>query len=191
MATWMRPARRRRGWRRNRELLERREQGMRRSGLLDGSRRAPTRTPAPRTGSTLEATSIGTTKTCLISTDSPLAFILLLLFFNLQWSACHKMERNVKNPHTHLHLTSFRIIFTLTDTLQIGKTSKEAKCMSLHSNCWCLLSLQVFLLYINHLHFSLIIVLSYNDQQTSAISLPRHPLEHKNHFIPVAAAESR
>ncbi len=76
-------------------------------------------------------------------------------------------------------------LYTDRHPAQIGKTSKEAKSTSPHSNCSCLLSLQVFLLDVNHLLFSLIpIVLSHNDQQTSAISLPLHPLEHKNHFIP-------
>lgn len=51
--------------------------------FLGGSRWAPTHTPAPRSGSTVAATSIGTTRTCPIYTDTLLAFIFLLFLLLL------------------------------------------------------------------------------------------------------------
>lgn len=141
MATWTRPVGRRRDWRRNRELPERREPRMRRSGLLGGSSWAQIRTPTPQAGCIPEATSIGTTKTCLISTDSPLAFLLLLLLlYNLQWPACHETERNVR---IHIPPSSHCLHHLLADRhnqRRLERLTKKPKARPFSQTAACLVS---------------------------------------------------
>lgn len=144
--------------------------------LLGGSRWAPTRTLAPRPGSTPVATSIGTTKTCPISTDRLLAFVLLFfLLYNPQWSAWR-----IHLP-IFISLPSSSTPSSLNWPTHSADWKLEKKSNAHHRS---------FFLFFN-LPLSLPLIILCNDQQTSPISLPRHRLEHKNYFIPDQSPRQR
>lgn len=64
------PARRRRDWRKNKELLVKTALRLMKSGRPGGSSRGRTPTPAHRTGSSLEGTGTGSTACCRTFTDT-------------------------------------------------------------------------------------------------------------------------
>lgn len=73
---------------------------------LGGSRWAPTHTRAPRPGSTLVATLIGTITTCLISTDSTARLQPPPPTSNPQGSACQETERKALPFPPLINITS-------------------------------------------------------------------------------------